>query len=75
MVLVALQTVGRTNVVVVGFDGTLDGERAAEGDKLAATVAQCPDTIGVIGVETADNVLKGERVSGTIPVDLKLVTK
>ncbi|MBX9335416.1 D-ribose ABC transporter substrate-binding protein, partial [Serratia marcescens] len=46
-----------------------------EGGKLAATVAQRPDQIGVIGVETADKVLKGEKVPATIPVDLKLVTQ
>lgn len=71
----ALQTAGKTDVIVVGFDGTADGVKAVEGGKLAATVAQRPDQIGVIGVETADKVLKGEKVPATIPVDLKLVTK
>lgn len=71
----ALQTAGKTDVIVVGFDGTADGVKAVEGGKLAATVAQRPDQIGVIGVETADKILKGEKVPATIPVDLKLVTK
>ncbi|GAA3598971.1 MAG: ribose ABC transporter substrate-binding protein RbsB [Gibbsiella quercinecans] len=71
----ALQTAGKTDVVVVGFDGTTDGMKAVEGGKLAATVAQRPDQIGVIGVETADKVLKGEQVPATIPVALKLVTQ
>lgn len=71
----ALQTAGKSDVIVVGFDGTADGVKAVEGGKLAATVAQRPDQIGVIGVETADKVLKGEKVAATIPVDLKLVTK
>ncbi len=71
----ALQTAGKTDVIVVGFDGTADGVKAVEGGKLAATVAQRPDQIGVIGVETADKVLKGEKVPATIPVDLKLVTQ
>ncbi|HGM5234283.1 TPA: ribose ABC transporter substrate-binding protein RbsB [Serratia marcescens] len=75
MALGALQTAGKTDVIVVGFDGTADGVKAVEGGKLAATVAQRPDQIGVIGVETADKVLKGEKVPATIPVDLKLVTK
>ncbi len=56
-----LQTAGKTDVIVVGFDGTADGVKAVEGGKLAATVAQRPDQIGVIGVETADKVLKGEK--------------
>ncbi len=71
----ALQTAGKTDVIVVGFDGTADGVKAVEGGKLAATVAQRPDQIGVIGVETADKVLKGEKMPTTIPVDLKLVTQ
>ncbi|QIZ49297.1 ribose ABC transporter substrate-binding protein RbsB [Dickeya zeae] len=71
----ALQTAGRDDVMVVGFDGTADGVKAVEGGKMAATVAQRPDQIGVIGVETADKVLKGEKVQAIIPVDLKLVTK
>lgn len=35
----ALQTAGKTDVIVVGFDGTQDGVKAVEGGKLAATVA------------------------------------
>ncbi|RLM22485.1 D-ribose ABC transporter substrate-binding protein RbsB [Brenneria alni] len=71
----ALQTAGKTDVLVVGFDGTEDGVKAVESGKLAATVAQRPEQIGVIGVETADKVLKGEKIQAIIPVDLKLITK
>ncbi|PKH23510.1 ribose ABC transporter substrate-binding protein RbsB [Enterobacterales bacterium CwR94] len=71
----ALQTAGKSDVIVVGFDGTDDGVKAVEGGKLAATVAQMPEQIGVIGVQTADKVLKGEKVQAVNPVDLKLVTK
>lgn len=71
----ALQTAGKSDVVVVGFDGTPDGIKAVESGKLAATVAQLPEQIGVIGVQTADKVLKGEKVQAINPVDLKLVTK
>ncbi|CFQ64423.1 ribose ABC transporter substrate-binding protein RbsB [Yersinia alsatica] len=71
----ALQTAGKTDVLVVGFDGTDDGIKAVESGKMGATIAQRPDQIGVIGVQTADKVLKGEKVPAIIPVDLKLVTK
>lgn len=71
----ALQTAGKSDVVVVGFDGTADGAKAVQGGKLAATVAQQPEQIGVIGVQTADKVLKGQQVQAINPVDLKLVTK
>ena len=56
----ALQTAGKSDVMVVGFDGTPDGEKVNSG-KLAATVAQLPEQIGAKGVETADKVLKGEK--------------
>lgn len=71
----ALQTAGKADVLVVGFDGTDDGIKAVESGKLGATIAQRPDQIGVIGIQTADKVLKGEKVPAVIPVDLKLVTK
>ncbi|MEC5321505.1 ribose ABC transporter substrate-binding protein RbsB [Brenneria populi subsp. brevivirga] len=71
----ALQTAGKTDVLVVGFDGTEDGVKAVESGKLAATVAQRPEQIGIIGVENADKVLKGEKIAAVIPVDLQLVTK
>jgi len=71
----ALQTAGKTDVLVVGFDGTEDGIKAVNSGKMGATVAQRPEQIGVIGVQTADKVLKGEKVQAVIPVDLKLVAQ
>lgn len=77
MALGALRAVGaaKKNVLIVGFDGTDDGVKAVEGGKLAATIAQQPDLIGSLGVETADKVLKGEKVEAKIPVDLKVIAK
>lgn len=71
----AIQTAGRTDIIVVGFDGTDDGIKSVERGKLAATVAQQPDKIGAIGIEIADKVIKGEKVSPSIPVELKLISK
>ncbi|MGL5222157.1 MAG: ribose ABC transporter substrate-binding protein RbsB, partial [Plesiomonas shigelloides] len=62
----ALQAAGKENVLVVGFDGTEDGIKAVQRGKLAATIAQQPDQIGSIGVETADKVLKGQPVEANI---------
>jgi len=70
----ALQTSGRKDVLVVGFDGTADGIAAVKRGKMAATVAQLPEQIGVTGVENADKVLKGQAIPKVIPVDLTLVT-
>ncbi|HEN8202668.1 ribose ABC transporter substrate-binding protein RbsB [Proteus mirabilis] len=71
----ALQTAGRTDVLVVGFDGTNDGIKAVNRGVLGATIAQRPEQIGIIGIQTADKILKGEKVDPTIPVELELVTQ
>lgn len=77
MALGALRAIGAANkkVLVVGFDGTDDGVKAVKSGKLAATVAQQPELIGSLGVETADKILKGEKVEAQIPVALKVVTE
>ncbi|MBG2876327.1 ribose ABC transporter substrate-binding protein RbsB [Proteus alimentorum] len=71
----ALQTAGRTDVLVIGFDGTDDGIKAVNRGMLGATIAQRPDQIGIIGIQTADKIIKGEKVDATIPVELELVIK
>ncbi|MBQ0214081.1 ribose ABC transporter substrate-binding protein RbsB [Proteus vulgaris] len=71
----ALQTAGRSDVLVIGFDGTDDGIKAVNRGMLGATIAQRPDQIGIIGIQTADKILKGEKVDATIPVELELVIK
>ncbi|WP_299012826.1 ribose ABC transporter substrate-binding protein RbsB [uncultured Photobacterium sp.] len=70
----AVQASGK-DVLIVGFDGTKDGIAAVNRGKLGATIAQQPDLIGALGVETADKMLKGEKVEANIPVPLKVITK
>ncbi|URL07347.1 ribose ABC transporter substrate-binding protein RbsB [Avibacterium sp. 21-595] len=62
-------------LVIVGFDGTDDGIKAVKSGKLAATIAQQPDLIGALGVQTADKVIKGETVEIQIPVPLKVISQ
>ena len=69
----AIQAAGKKDLVLVGFDGTDDGVKAVKGGKMAATIAQQPDKIGEIGVQTAAKVLKGETVEAAIPVELKII--
>lgn len=69
----AIQAAGKKDLVLVGFDGTDDGVKAVKGGKMAATIAQQPEKIGEIGVQTADKVLKGEKVEAAIPVELKII--
>lgn len=70
----AIKAAGK-DILVVGFDGTDDAVKAVQGGKLAATIAQQPEKIGELGVETADKVLKGEKVEAQIPVPLKVISK
>lgn len=70
----AVQASGK-EVLIVGFDGTDDGMAAVKRGKLGATIAQQPDLIGALGVETAAKVLKGEPVETNIPVPLKVITQ
>ena len=43
--------------------------------KMAATVAQNPDLMGETAVQTAIQILQGETVEKTIPVEVELITK
>lgn len=54
----AIESSGRKNVIVVGFDATDDAVAAVKDGKLSATVAQKPAEIGAIGVEVADKIIK-----------------
>ena len=70
----AAKSAGKT-IFIVGFDGTADADKAVKDDTLAATIAQQPDQMGKIAIDTAQKVIKGEAVEAKIPVDLKVVTK
>lgn len=71
----ALEAANMKDVLIVGFDATDDAVAAVEEGKMDATIAQQPDLIGSLGIETADKVIKGESVEAFIPVELKLITK
>lgn len=77
MALGALRAIKATgkDIIVVGFDGTDDAVKAVQKGTLAATIAQQPEKIGELGVETAVKVIKGEKVENKIPVPLKVIAK
>ena len=77
MALGALEAISASgkDIKVIGFDATDDAVAAVEAGTLAATVAQKPDEIGTIAVETAIAFLNGEEVEAEIPVDLELIKK
>ncbi|MET0256046.1 MAG: ribose ABC transporter substrate-binding protein RbsB [Luteibacter sp.] len=77
MALGAVQALNGKNkkVLVVGFDGTPDGKTAVQNGTMAATVAQQPEEIGKLGVETAKKLIDKQTVDKSIAVPLKLLTK
>lgn len=77
MALGAVQALAGKNkkMLVVGFDGTPDGKKAVQDGQMAATVAQQPEEIGRLGVETAKKLVDKQTVDKSIAVPLKLLTK
>lgn len=63
------------NVIVVGFDGNPDAEKAVKDGEMTATIAQQPVLMGELAVTQAEKVLKGEKVDANIPAELKLLKK
>ncbi|WP_432063711.1 ABC transporter permease/substrate-binding protein [Streptomyces sp. C10-9-1] len=64
-----------TSVQVVGFDGTPDGLQAVADGSLYASVAQQPRELGRIAVENALRAADGEKLSATVKVPVKVVTR
>ncbi|WP_419856488.1 substrate-binding domain-containing protein [Actinobacillus pleuropneumoniae] len=79
----AVAIANKKNIPVITLDrGANKGEVVSHiasdnvaGGKMAATIAQQPDKIGELGVETADKLLKGEKVEAKIPVPLKVISQ
>jgi ribose transport system substrate-binding protein len=69
----AAKAANRTGIVFVGFDAVDDAVKAVKEGALAATIAQQPDVMGALAVETALASLKGEKVEANIGVALKAV--
>ena len=61
------------NIVLVGFDATDDAIAAVKEGRMAATVAQQPDEMGKIAVQTAVKIIKGESVPPSVPVAVTLI--
>jgi ribose transport system substrate-binding protein len=72
----AIAAAGRTGKIrVLGFDAVDDARRALVAGTMEATVAQFPDEMGRLAIETAVKVLKGESVPPDIVVRIGLVTR
>ena len=72
----AIAAAQRTGKIrVLGFDALQDARRAITAGTMEATVAQFPDEMGRIAVESAVKAVKGEAVTPDISVRIGLVTK
>ena len=72
----AVQEAGAAGkVIVVSVDGIPDAVEAVKEGLLAGTVAQYPDAMAYLAIETMLKVLKGEAVPKTIDSPIKLITK
>ncbi|WP_300366586.1 D-ribose ABC transporter substrate-binding protein [Brachyspira sp.] len=68
----AIQAVGK-NIAIIGFDATDDAVVSVKDGTMKATVAQKPDLMGAIAVETALKIINGETVEKSIPVEVSLI--
>ncbi len=68
----AVQSLGK-KIVIIGFDATDDAVYAVKDGTIKATVAQQPELMGAIAVETALKIINGETVEKTIPVEITLI--
>jgi len=61
--------------VMIGFDSIPQARQSIRQDKLTATIAQEPKTMGRLAVETAARYFRGEKIKPVILVGLSLVKK
>ncbi|MFB3786040.1 MAG: sugar ABC transporter substrate-binding protein [bacterium] len=72
----AIAAAGRKGqIAVVGFDAIDEARQAIRDGIMAGSVAQFPDEMGRVAVESAVKVLRGETIPENIPVKIELITK
>ena len=62
------------NIKVVGFDATDDAKVAIKEGKMMGSIAQYPDIMGAVGVESALKVLGGGVVESVVPVEVGMIS-
>lgn len=68
----AIKAAGK-DIAIIGFDATDDAVLSVKEGSIKATVAQQPDLMGAIAVETALKIINGETVEKNIPVEVTLI--
>jgi ribose transport system substrate-binding protein len=62
------------DVTIVGFDAIDDALAAIDAGDMAGTIAQQPELLGQLGIETAAAAINGDDVEAEQSVEVKLVT-
>jgi ribose transport system substrate-binding protein len=61
--------------VLIGFDAIREAVQAVKQGRLTATIAQKPETMGRLSIESSVLYFRGEKLPSVIPVELSLITK
>lgn len=62
-------------IAVIGFDAVDEARTAIRQGRMEGSIAQSPDEMGRVAVESAVKLLNGEAIPETIPVKIELITK
>ncbi|NTU80578.1 MAG: sugar ABC transporter substrate-binding protein [Chloroflexales bacterium] len=71
----AAQAAGRSDLIIIGFDASPDALTSIADGGMTGSIAQFPDKIGMLGVQTAAAVARGETVEAFVNTGVELVTK
>ncbi|MBS2036101.1 substrate-binding domain-containing protein [bacterium] len=72
--LAACKSMGRKDIVIVGFDASAPGRQAIQNGEMSGSVAQYPSEMGRLGVEDALAVLKGQKLPDYVPTKVDVVS-
>lgn len=70
----AIKAAGRTDIVIVGFDGNPSAFEAIRAGDMAADIAQFPERMGTYGVDLMVLHLNGEEVEALVDTGTAVVT-
>ena len=71
----ALKSAGKTDILVIGFDGNDDALKSVASGDLTGTVAQQPKEMGKLALQAAYDYFAGEKVPEKIDSPLELILK
>jgi ribose transport system substrate-binding protein len=72
----AIAAAGKSkNIQIIGFDAVEEARQEILASRILASVAQHPNEMGRLAVETAVQALAGDSISPYIPVNIELVTR